>query len=73
MVGVCRGLKDATVMPGFVLLPTSMRLWARLQAGRASTADLQVLQEMLEATVHTLQMSALDSTTTELLEVRCPL
>jgi hypothetical protein len=56
-------------MPGFELLPAPMRLWARLQAGMASTADLQALQKMLEATVRALQRPALQSTMAELFEV----
>jgi hypothetical protein len=56
-------------MPGFELLPSPIRLWARLQAGRASTGDFQALHSMLDATVHALQMPALQPTTADLFEV----
>ena len=66
----CRGLSEASAMPAFVLLPTPTRLWARLQAGRATTADFFALRDLLDATLRLIGTPGLRSTVEALAEVR---
>lgn len=57
-------------MPAFTLLPAPTRLWARLQAGRATTADFEGLQDLLNTTLHLLDNAELHGTVEALSEVR---
>lgn len=55
---LCREMLTVSVMPGFPLLPSSNAIWARMQAGRARTADLHAVLRCVTGTVHALQLPA---------------
>lgn len=50
----CRELGELAVLPQLVPLSTPARLWARLQAGRATAAELQNVCSLLKSAEHAI-------------------
>ena len=69
---VCRQLQALDALPSFHILPSPTRIWARLQAGRASTADMYDIHALVRATQSAASAEDMRRTQESIAAVRCP-
>ena len=69
---MCRQLQALDALPSFHILPSPTRIWARLQAGRASTADMFDIHALVCATQSAASAGDMRRTQESIAAVRCP-